>query len=442
MSEHNTPPELAGPKAGRKSMTTSANGLIVGKLAQMGLGFLFWIAAARLASSDDVGLAAGVVSAIMLCTQMSVLGAGAAFILRYPRSQRPSELLDTAVALVTLAALVVGGAALIGMRFFLDAFSNLASRASFSAVFAAVAILGTITLLFDQVAMAIGRGEQILIRNAASGVASIIVLAILEVAGIDSVGQHLFLVWAVGGVTAFGYGLIQLRRTLAYRCRPRWHGLAVRDLLRLGLPNHLLTLAQRTPGLLLPVMVANLLSLTDNAYWYIIWMMAWAVYIAPISVGIGLFAEAARRPETAAFATKKAIVWSLALGGAGAGVLALLANPLLSLLGAGYSDAGAVPLRILLIAVIPITMVEAYFATCRAKGLRLEPITTAVIMATVACTLMPYIGTRHGSVSGLGGMALAWVAVQCVGGLWASLRLRRIAGKTAMTPTVQPHPRP
>ena len=434
--------EHAGLRVRRKSMTTSATGLILGKLAQMGLGFLFWIVAARMASTDDVGLAAAAVSAIMLCTQMSVLGTGAAFILRYPRSDRPSDLLDTAIALVTVAALVVSGAALIVMTFFLDTFSGLVSQASFSVVFTAVAVLGTMALLFDQVAMALSRGDQVLVRNAMSGVTAIIVLVVLGGAAANSVGQHLFHVWAVGGVTAFGYGLIQLRRTVAYRCRPRWHTLVVRDLLRLGLPNHLLTLAQRLPGLLLPVMVADLLSLTDNAHWYIIWMMAWAVYIAPISVGIGLFAEAARRPETAVSATKKAITWSLIMGGVGAGVLALLAIPLLSLLGASYSTAGAVPLRILLIAVIPITLVEAYFATCRARGVKLEPIATAIIMATVACTLMPYIGTREGSIGGLDGMALAWVAIQCVGGLWACLRLRHITGKTAPQPAVQTDARP
>jgi O-antigen/teichoic acid export membrane protein len=432
------PTDPDGHAVGRKSMTTSSAGLILGKLAQMGLGFFFWVLAARLASSDDVGLAAGVVSAIMLCTQMSVLGAGAAYILRYAHCERPSDLLDSATALVACAAIVVGGAALLTMYLVLDAFTNLASHLSFNVVFLSVVILGTITLIYDQVAMAMGRGDQVLVRNAVSGVIVIVALLAADAAGSNLVGAPLFYVWAVGGVTAFCYGLIQLRRTIGYRFRPRWRGSVVRDLLMLGSPNHLLTLAQRTPGLLLPVMVANLLSLTDNAHWYIIWMMAWAVYITPISAGVGLFAEAARRPETAAKATRKAIAWSLLLGGAGAGVLALLATPLLSFLGAGYSDAGAAPLRILLMAVIPMTIVEAYFATCRAKGLRLEPIATAVIMATVACILMPYVGTRQGSVSGLSGMALVWVAVQCGGGLWASLRLRRVAGKPTMRMPVQP----
>lgn len=420
-------------------MATSAIGLILGKLAQMGLGFLFWIVAARLASSDDVGLAAAAVSAIMLCTQMSLLGTGAAYILRYPRSERPSELLDVAVTLVTVAALVVGGVALICMRFFLDEFVALASHVTFTVAFAAVAILGTITLLFDQVAMAIGRGDHVLIRNAASGVIAIVVLALMKVAGIDLVGRQLFYVWILGGVTAFVYGLIQLRHTLAYRCRPAWDGPTVRQLLRLGMPNHILTLAQRTPGLLLPVMVASLLSLTDNAHWYIVWMMAWAVYIAPISVGIGLFAEASRRPEAAASATRKAIRWSLAIGSLGAGALALSAGPLLSFLGPGYSSAGAAPLRILLVAVIPITVVEAYFATCRSRSLMLEPIVTAVMTGFVACTGMLVVGTRDGLVGGLVGMALVWVAIQCVAGLWAWWRLCRITGTSALTiPLVSP----
>ncbi len=374
----------------------------------------------------------------MLCTQISVLGTGAAYILRYPRSERPSELLDVAVALVTVAALLVGGVGLICMRFLRDEFAALASHVTFTAAFAGVAVLGTVTVLFDQVAMAIGRGDHVLIRNAASGVPAIVVLALLSLAGVDLVGQQLFQVWILGAVTAFIFGLMQLRRTLAYRYRPKWDGSTARLLLRLGMPNHLLTLAQRTPGLIVPVMVANLLSLTDNAHWYVVWMMAWAVYIAPISVGLSLFAEAARHPESAASATRKAIMWSLAIGSVGAGALAVLAGPLLSLLGPGYSSAGEVPLRILLVAVIPITVVEAYFATCRSRSILLEPIVTAAITASVACTMMLFVGTHDGPAGGLVGMALVWVAIQCAAGLWAWWRLRRMTGTTAISSSMVP----
>ena len=58
----------ASARGGRSlSMLKSSLALIVGKVATMGLGFLFWLVAARTFEVSEVGLAASAVSAVMLC---------------------------------------------------------------------------------------------------------------------------------------------------------------------------------------------------------------------------------------------------------------------------------------------------------------------------------------------------------------------------------------
>ena len=57
------------------------------------------------------------------------------------------------------------------------------------------------------------------------------------------------------------------------------------ELSRVGLPNDLLTLTERAPGFVLPIVVTELLSPADNAHWYAAWMMAWVVFVIPIQVG-------------------------------------------------------------------------------------------------------------------------------------------------------------
>src|SRR5581483_10378449 len=82
--------------AGRSlPMHLNSIALIAGKMATMGVGFLAWLVAARLFAPADVGLAAGAVSAMMLCVQLALFGAGAAIISLYPQhQQRPAALLD------------------------------------------------------------------------------------------------------------------------------------------------------------------------------------------------------------------------------------------------------------------------------------------------------------------------------------------------------------
>jgi O-antigen/teichoic acid export membrane protein len=186
-----------------------------------------------------------------------------------------------------------------------------------------------------------------------------------------------------------------------------------------GLANHTLTLAERVPGLVLPIVVAELLSPQENAYWYVIWMSAWVVFITPLSVGIALFAEGSHRPGTMATATTQALRVSLILGGGGAVLLGLLADPVLHLLGHDYAGAGVMPLRFLLLGVIPMTFTSAYYARCRARGRLGEANATAILGGLAAVFVTALAGVRYG----LSGMALAWVAVQVIISGWAGLRL-------------------
>ncbi len=84
-------------------------------------------------------------------------------------------------------------------------------------------------------------------------------------------------------------GLRQLRRA---RLEPDWrHGLRPRSavgLLRPGLPTTPLMMADRAPGYLLPLIVAATLGPATTAAWYIVWMMASAVFFVPQSAGFSL----------------------------------------------------------------------------------------------------------------------------------------------------------
>ena len=70
-------------------------------MAASGLGFLTWLVLPG-CMPEQVGLASGLVSAMMLLVQLALLGIGAAFITRYPHyRENASKLLDTALGLVS-----------------------------------------------------------------------------------------------------------------------------------------------------------------------------------------------------------------------------------------------------------------------------------------------------------------------------------------------------
>ena len=404
-------------------MTASSLGLIAGKVASMGLGFLFWLAAARLASPDKVGLAAGTVSGMMLCVQLGLLGVGAAFIAMYPVHPDRPALLDTAISLALVlglaAAAVFVGIAGVG----LSELDVLTSSPAYALCFLLAASAGTVGVVLDQISMALGRGDQVLARNVVNAAVTLVLLGVLAALVGAPTSIQLFSMWAVGAMAAFALSIRQLRGTAPnYRFRPRLPRPIARALLTDGLGHYALTCAERVPALVLPIIITETLSPELNAYWYGVWMMAWAAYVVPVSIGIGLFAEGSHRPASLGAATAKATRSALAIGGAVAAVLGIGAPLALGALGPAYAGAGVTPLRILVLGVVPLALVHAYYAVARVRKRLIEAIVTAAVTGLLGVVAV----TVAGRASGLAAMAWAWVAVQVLAAAWSALRLRSI----------------
>lgn len=410
------------PRARGLPMLVNSLALIMGKLATMGLGFLAWMVAARYFSQSEVGLASGVVSATMLCVQIALFGAGAALISLYPHHQRqPNRLLDTAITSVILFAGVAGASFVLLASGVFRELRIVAERPSYAAIFLIMAVAGTLGVLFDQLATALRRGDYVLVRGMVSGLLTVaLVISLPRVAGFES-AVGILTAWAAASVSMVAIGWLQLRRALPrYRFRPRLHWDLAQEQARVGFPNWVLTLAERAPGAVLPIVVTELLSPRDNAAWYSAWMMAWVVYVVPVQVGLNLFAEASHKPESMSEAVRHSVLTSLAVGALAAAGSAVVGPILLGFLGQGYADLGTTPLRILVLAVVPFTFVQAYFSVCRARNELAEAIVVGILAGSVGVGAAAVAGISHGLI----GMAVAWLAVQSVAGAWALYRLQ------------------
>ena len=201
------------------------------------------------------------------------------------------------------------------------------------------------------------------------------------------------------------------------------------ELLRHGVPNWALTLSDRVPGPLLAVLVTQLLSPTDNAHWYIVWMAAWVVYAVPNSVGTALFAEVAREPDQLRSLARRGLRLSLGLGLAGAATVAIVGPALLRLVGAGYAEQGVVPLLVLLIGVVPLSVLQVRYAVCRATSRLAPAVVTGVCTAAGGLVLAATVGASRG----LTGIAVCWVATLCLAAVASVVLVRpaRAAQETA-----------
>ena len=412
-------------------MVPNSLALIGSKLATLGSGFVFWLLVARLFEPAEVGLGAAVVSAMLLCCQLALLGAGSAVIKLFgAHAERPGVLTNAALTIVVVASAVVGGlfVAVSGSGL-LAQLDVVAEQPGYALLFVAATLTGTAGAVLDQTSTALRRGDQALVRGVVFGVASIATLCVLVASGADG-WAPIFAPWLAAGALVLTVGVAQFRRALpGYRLRPSSDWPLLRGVARVGIRNHLLTLAERAPQLLLPILVVELLSPGDNAAWYVAWMTAWVVFIVPVQVGMTAFAEAARDPGRLDAVVRRGLRTSLAIGVPGAALAALLAGPLLPLLGETYADEGTAPLRVLLLAVVPLCFTYTYYAACRAIG----RIAQATALAWTTAAVGVAAATIAGASSGLTAMAAGWAATQFIAALWSSWRLRALVRGLGVT---------
>ncbi|TDL33290.1 polysaccharide biosynthesis protein [Arthrobacter nitrophenolicus] len=400
----------------RHSALRSSLGLILAKAAQTGSGFAFWIVAAHAAAEREVGLTTAAVSAVLICAQLAVLGAGSAVIVSVGRGEPPARVLDAAFGIVAVASTVL---ALGYLVLELTVAPETASvSVLFWLMFLLAAVTGTMGTVLDQALVALGRGASATLRYTVGGVVSLAAVAVVAWQAHPAPVDMLMACWTLGTAVTGIIGAVQLRRLVGYRPRPTLRPAHGRSVLMLGIPNQLLTLSERAPGLLLPLLLAHMVAPEAAAYWYPAWMMAWAAYTAPMLMGIVQFSEGVREPDRLVATTWATLRWSLAVGGLAAVVLVIFARPLLHLLGEQYADASAGALRLLAAGVVAYAVLQAYNAVCRACGRYVEAISVGVTLAVALCTAALWAADRGSSA-----MALAWLVVLSTGAAAVGLRL-------------------
>src|SRR5712692_505066 len=173
---------LTASRQDKLAIMTNASSLVGTTAVTSILGFVYWVAAARLFSPHSVGFASAAVSAMLLLGTLGMLGLGTVLVAEFPRrvGQVPSLLLTA-----LLAAGATGG--LLGIVYavlaplLLPELRPLASSPVSLGLFAGGASITAFTLVLDAALIGLLKGHLQLIRNTVFAVAK---LGALVAAGI------------------------------------------------------------------------------------------------------------------------------------------------------------------------------------------------------------------------------------------------------------------
>jgi len=405
------------------------------------LGYIFWIVAARVFSTAQVGIASAVISLCSTVALLTYLGPAAMLVERLHTYEQPARWNSFIVRTCAATAAVTAAVAAVMIPLIAHAKGY---GAYFGAAGAAVlAVTGasvwTVVQMYCSAFIAARRADGMFAVQGLISLFKVLLVVPLCAAGLGAPG--IVIAWVASSVIGAAAGAFWLLpriepgaapaeaagkqpgRRARHARRPRKRADYVSHLVG----QHLTSVGGQMTPLLLPVLVVARLGPGRNAYFYITWMIGSVFFMVSPSISQALFAESVRddaglRPTVvkafriAAFLLIPAIVVMVAGG-----------KLILAIFGQPYVSAGYGLLVLLAISAMPDAVSNVAVAICRATN-RLgysASINLGILAVTVvsAWLLMPRFG--------LLGVGIGWLAAQVLSALACIPAFMNLGGRTA-----------
>ena len=391
-----------------KPLYANALHLLINYVVTEAIGFVFWMVATRIYTAENVGLGSAAISATQLLAMISLLGMNMALV-RFltDAGEKANELINSCLTIGGFAAMIAGVVFLLGVGVWSPALILILQNGIYFAAFVIFSMATTVLSMFNHIFIADRRSGFVTIQNTIASMLKVGLVIILFLFG-DSFG-----VFNASGIAILISILIGYF-VLLPKIRPGYHASfvirkdIVKKIFNFSLLNYFSNLLWETPRLILPIMVLNLLSAEQNAYFYIAWALAGILRAIPMAVSLSLFAEGSYDAKLLNATIWRSLKIILILLLPAVALMLAMGDKLLLLFGRSYSQYGTNLLWLMAIAALPVAVNYMYIAVKRIekrlKGVLLLTTFVAIVTLGLSWVLLPQMG--------LPGAGVAWLIAQ------------------------------
>jgi O-antigen/teichoic acid export membrane protein len=375
-----------------------------------GVGFLFWVVAARQFDVASVGFTSAAISAMSLLGAVSTVGMGTLLIREMPMNPGSEHrMLSAALVLSGGIGMVLGAAFVVLAPLLSHEFAPLTADPS---IWLSVIVGSGLTaagLNIDQALVGLLRSELQLLRNIVAACGRLFLLVAAVLLGWQAGNAAMLGSWSLALVLSLASlaVLAAQRRQLGSAFPPAW---GILDLHRgAALRHHVFNLSIQVPGWIMPLITLTMLSAATSARFYLPWLLVGLASFVPVALTWSLYASSSRDLSSLPRNGRITLALSLAAAVVSVVVLWVLGVQILSPLGAAYAEAAAGPLPVLALTLIP-SAIKAHFVTIhRVRGM-LNFATVVVGAAGALEVVAAAIGAHFGGLIGLSiGLLVAMV---------------------------------
>ncbi len=386
-----------------------AYSLVANTALTSALGMGFWVAAARLYSSVEVGRDTVLISVMIELSTVCQLNMGNGIVRFLPDlGGRSARALGAVYGLAGVVALIVGSAFVLVAPHISHELAYLGDGVALAVGFVAALVLWGLFTLQDAALMATRRAPWIPIENGLFGVLKLVALPLFLVAGAVN---GVFLAWVLPMALLVGpVNLLVFKRAI-----PRHVAGGVREssIARIGprrvvrflAQDYLASIFTQATLTVLPLLVITILGAQQSAYFAMPFTIVMAFDTFAYSSCTSLVVEATLEQESLRALTRVFARRVLVLLMPAAALLALAAPLVMLPFGHVYAEHGAGVLRLLLCASLFRAVIALFSAVSRVqgRGLRLGLIELALLVLVLGPAIP--LARSHG----IEGVGVAWL---------------------------------
>jgi O-antigen/teichoic acid export membrane protein len=379
------------------------------------LGFAYWVVAARWYPTAAVGSAAALVSAMTLVSVVANPGLHSGLTQALPRAES-SRSWSTLFTGSLLVGTVTGSAAGVvsGLLMPVLLSKSWPHAGPWTLIFFVLGVVSAaLSLVVDYTFVAERVSQHMLFRNAAFGVLKIVLLVGAPAVGMTSTGIVIFGTWVLSAIATVAWaatiGVRRIRRDYSPAVRgARAQYRAMRTALW---HHHLANLGCLLPMYVLPLEVVAQVSVQENAYFYVTWMMCGVFMMVSPAVSSSLFAEGSHTPGDVRHAALRSLRTIAILLVPAALALGLGGQLALGAFGPAYATEGFGLLLVVIASSVPDAITNVAISVLRVEHRLREAAALngmmAVISIALAWVLLPSMGII--------GAGVAWLVAQSAG---------------------------
>lgn len=375
-----------------------------------GIGFIFWIVAAKLYSVEDVGIATNLIASMGIIMSFSKFGFDFSLI-RYINIIEKEKVVNTSLSVTMIASFIIGIIYLIGINYSSD-LNIIGSNFMNLGFFLIFAMMETIVVIIGVALTAIRKADYYFIQNfvLAIRVPLLIPLAFLGSFGIfGSVG----LAFMFAGLASILY--INKTIKIDFKIDKKF----IKESFMFSGGNYISNVFSTVPSLILPILVLNLLGEAEAAKYYIAFAIGNLVLIIPTALSTSLFVEGSHGEDL----RKNVLITGLALYSLLIPCVIFIyysGGYFLSLIGKEYVESIEL-LRILALSSLLVAMNNIFIAIHNIK-MRVE---RNVILNLILFLLLPSLSYFFILKFGIVGIGYAWIVTYGIIDLYIIILIKK-----------------